>query len=88
VNIKRTSRFLRSVFLFLLLLLTGCARAPSFNILGSFFPAWLICVAVAIVLSAISLRALDRYIVVAWPVAVYPSLVALFTFALWLVLFR
>jgi hypothetical protein len=33
--------------------LTGCGRAPSFSILGSFFPAWLICMVVGILLAAI-----------------------------------
>jgi len=43
---------------------------------------------VAILVSVVCLRVLGRYIVIAWPVAVYPSLAALFTFALWLALFR
>ena len=38
--------FACSVFLPTLLLLTGCGRAPSFDILGSFFPAWLVCLVV------------------------------------------
>jgi hypothetical protein len=37
-----TSR-LRYWFLLAALPLTGCGRAPSFDILGSFFPAWLLC---------------------------------------------
>ena len=88
MNIKQTPRLLRGEWLLVPLLLTGCARAPSFDILGSFFPAWLLCVVVAILLSVVSLRVLGRYIVIVWPVAVYPSLAALFTFALWLALFR
>jgi len=68
--------------------LNGCGRAPSFDILGSFFPAWLICIAVAMALTALSLRVLNRYVEIAWPVAVYPGLTACFTFALWLALFR
>jgi len=31
--------------LFSVLFLIGCSRAPSFDILGSFFPAWLLCLA-------------------------------------------
>ena len=34
-----------------MLLNTGCSRAPSFNILGSFFPAWLLCGIVGIALA-------------------------------------
>ena len=71
-----------------LLFLAGCERAPSFDILGSFFPAWLICLVPAIILTVISLALLRRYVEIAWPVLVYPSLTALFACALWLVLFR
>ena len=88
MNIKQTPHFLRGGFLLLPLLLTGCARAPSFDIMGSFFPAWLLCLVFAILASVVTLRVLGRYIVIVWPVAAYPSLAALFTFALWLALFR
>ena len=71
-----------------ILLLTGCGRAPSFEILGSFFPVWLACFVAAILLTAISRALLSRYIEIAWPVLVYPSCTALFSFALWLLLFR
>ena len=71
-----------------LLLMTGCGRAPSFDILGSFFPAWLVCLVIAILLTAVSRSLLSRYTEIAWPVLVYPSLTAVFTFALWIVLFR
>lgn len=71
-----------------LLLMTGCGRAPSFDILGSFFPAWLLCLVIAILLTVISRVLLSRYVEIVWPVLVYPSLAAVFTFALWLALFR
>ena len=70
------------------LFLSGCGRAPSFDILGSFFPAWLVCFVAAILLTAISRALLSRYVEIAWPVLVYPSCTALFSFALWLLLFR
>jgi len=70
------------------LFLSGCGRAPSFDILGSFFPAWLVCFVAAILLTAISRALLSRYVEIAWPVLVYPSCTALFCFALWLLLFR
>jgi len=76
------------VFVPALLLMTGCARAPSFDILGSFFPAWLVCLVVAILLTVVSQALLSRYVEIVWPVFVYPSLTALFTFVLWLALFR
>lgn len=33
------------------LALEGCRRGPSFNILGSFFPGWIACVAIGIILT-------------------------------------
>ena len=71
-----------------ILSLTGCGRAPSFDILGSFFPAWLVCLVVAILLTVLSRELLRRYVEIVWPIVTYPSLTALFAFALWLTLFR
>ncbi|HEY1755260.1 MAG TPA: YtcA family lipoprotein [Bryobacteraceae bacterium] len=69
--------------------LTGCARAPSFDVLGSFFPAWLLCLAVGLLLAFASHWLLLRLgIVVAVPVLTYPSLTVLFACALWLACFR
>lgn len=71
-----------------LLFLTSCSRAPSFDISGSFFPAWLVCLLVAFVLTACTVLLLRRlHIPVALPILTYPSLTASLTFALWLVLF-
>jgi YtcA family len=82
------NRLLRGALVFAPILLSGCARAPSFDILGSFFPAWLLCIGVATLLAVLSLRVLRRYVEIVWPVLVYPSLMAIFAFALWLALFR
>ena len=69
--------------------LAGCGRAPSFDVLGSFFPAWLACLAVGLLLTVAARWLLSRlHIVVALPVLTFPSLTALFSFALWLALFR
>ena len=71
------------------MLLTGCSRAPSFDILGSFFPAWLVCVASGLLLTVAARWMLLRSrVVLALPILTYPSLTALFTLALWLMLFR
>jgi len=73
---------------FVALPLAGCSRTPSVDILGSFFPAWLVCLAAASLLTALTRLALMRIQVkVDLPVLAYPSLAALLTFALWLVLF-
>ena len=70
------------------LLLSGCGRAPAFDVLGSFFPAWLVCFAVAILLAVLCRALLQPRVEIAFPILVYPSLTAIFTFALWLALFR
>ena len=68
---------------------TGCSRAPSFDVLGSFFPAWLVCLALGLVFTVAAWWLLLRVrVVLALPVLTYPSLTALFTFALWLTCFR
>jgi len=73
-----------------LLPLAGCGRAPSFNILGSFFPAWLICMIVGIVLAAVVnwvLTTLKQEKLISWGILVYPCLAAFFAFTLWLIFF-
>jgi hypothetical protein len=68
---------------------TSCGRAPSFDVLGSFFPAWLACLALSLLLTvAARWLFLRLHIVIAIPILTYPSLTALFTFALWLTFFR
>jgi hypothetical protein len=77
------------VTFFLTGFLTGCGRAPSFDVLGSFFPAWLACLGLGLLLTAAARwLLLSLHIVIALPVLTYPSLTALFSFGLWLALFR
>src|SRR5262245_28479490 len=72
------------------MLLPGCRLAPSVNILGSFFPAWLICIVIGVVLAILS-----RQGFIAMGIApdlrpaglVYPCLAGLWIFATWLILF-
>jgi hypothetical protein len=71
--------------------LTGCSRAPSFNILGSYFPAWIVCGVIGILL-AVAVRLFFVRInleseLIAPLILVYPCLTAFFTFTLWLVFF-
>jgi hypothetical protein len=55
---------------------------------GSFFPAWLVSFLAGIVLAAcVRLALLRLHRKVAFPVLVYPSLAAFFTFALWLIFY-
>jgi hypothetical protein len=69
--------------------LTGCSRAPTFDVLGSFFPAWLLCLFLGLALTAGTRQLIERaHVALAVPILAYPSLTALFTFAVWLVFFR
>ena len=68
---------------------TSCSRAPSFDILGSFFPAWLLCLALGLLLTVAARWLLLRVrVLLALPILTYPGLTALFTFVLWLAFFR
>jgi YtcA family len=73
------------------LLAAGCSRAPTFNILGSFFPAWILCGIIGILLAVVvrlffvRIKLEDQLL--APLILVYPCLTALFTFTLWLVFF-
>jgi hypothetical protein len=71
--------------------LAGCSRAPSVDIIGSFFPAWLVCLTIAVVLTFVVRFALVklRLETEVGPLALfYPSLLTLLTCLLWLVYFR
>jgi len=88
--VTSVDRFTKHRFLLLSvsLLLVGCSRAPAVDILGSFFPAWLVCLVPAILLTVLARVALTRlHMKVAYPIVVYASLAVLFTFALWLIFF-
>ena len=68
----------------------GCSRAPSLNILGSFFPAWILCGVVGILLTVVAriLFVRANFEKELSPlILVYPCLAAFFTFSIWLVFF-
>jgi hypothetical protein len=64
---------------------------PQINVVGSFFPSWMLCAAIGIVIALLArtlfIRAgVDPYV---GPRAlVYPSLAILVTLVLWVTLFR
>jgi hypothetical protein len=71
------------------LMTAGCSQAPSIDIMGSLFPAWLLCIVLGILLALLGRWWLLRaHIKVLFPVLVYPCLAAALTFAIWLVLFQ
>jgi hypothetical protein len=76
------------LFLACTLLLVGCSRAPSVDVMGSFFPGWLVCLVSGIALTAAVWVTLMRFqIKVAMPILFSPSLTAIFTFMLWFLFF-
>ncbi len=65
--------------------------SPSIDVLGSYFPAWLLCIVVGVALTVVT-----RLLFVAWKIdahllsrpIVYPCLTAVFAMTVWLLFFR
>lgn len=71
--------------------LTGCERAPAINVLGSFFPVWIVCIVAGAGLTAVVrllLRRAAKDRALGPGPVIYPSMAALFAFLLWLLFFR
>jgi len=84
------TRVLALVAVIATVLTTGCSRAPSFNLLGSFFPAWLLCGVLGIALAVVTRVILARTNFekeLAPLILVYPCLALFYTFAIWLLFF-
>lgn len=70
--------------------LCGCGHAPEFNILGSYFPAWMLCMFVGIIAAVLVRLIVNRFKLVdyARPTTVtYPSIALFATFITWLAFF-
>ncbi len=57
---SRTRSAVSLVGLCQLLVATGCARSPSFNVLGSYFPGWIACIVIGMLLTALVRVVLTR----------------------------
>ena len=69
---------------------SGCRVVPSVNVLGSFFPAWLISIVAGVVLTVLTRQAflIARIAPYVRPAAVaYGCLILLWTLTTWLVVF-
>jgi len=69
-------------------LMTGCSGSPSRNILGSYFPSWMVCALVGLIvalLARVALKATGLLGELPAPLAVLLSIGCATTFALWLV---
>jgi hypothetical protein len=80
--------------LLLALMLTGCGandHSPTVDILGSYFPAWIICIVLGLALTLIT-----RHILIGLKLnthlhpapLVYVSMLVFFTLVLWLAFFK
>lgn len=75
----------------LCLLCSGCGRAPAIDIIGSFFPSWMVCLTIAVILASILRIILLRYQFeseIGHVALFYPSVVVLLSCLLWLIFFR
>ena len=71
----------------LLLVLTGCSSAPSRNILGSYFPSWMICALVglgATVALRVVLAKLGIDAELPIPIVTYLAFATAISLAMWL----
>ncbi len=67
------------------------ANSPSIDVLGSYFPAWLICIVSGIILTVVA-----RLLFIAWKInthlypapLVYSCLATVFALTLWILFFK
>jgi hypothetical protein len=64
-----------------IIFLTGCRGAPSINLVGSFFPSWMLCVAIGVIGAL-----LFRRVFVKTEIEPHLGPVAIVYFCLWIVL--
>jgi YtcA family len=72
------------------LAVSGCSRAPTMDLLGSYFPAWMLCAAIGVLATVIVWRILrvagiDEYVVA--PLLTYAGLALSATLLFWLLWF-
>jgi hypothetical protein len=91
MKLNQYMRFLRYLSLSWILLLTSCRQAPAFNVLGSYFPAWLFCFVLGILLTIGARVLLRKYNLIEAlnpPLLMHSCLTAFFTCLTWLIFFR
>jgi hypothetical protein len=66
----------------------GCEQAPAVDVIGSLFPAWLLCIALGAIFSTLTHWILTRRVInLPFPFLTYPCLGAVYAFTIWLVFF-
>ena len=91
MNLNRSMTNLRYLAVLPMFALVGCRSAPAFNVLGSYFPAWLFCLLVGVLLTTAARVIVRKYNLAEAlnpPLLMYSCLTAFFTFATWLIFFR
>jgi hypothetical protein len=87
--VKKATQIL--IVLMLALSCAGCNGAPAIDVLGSFFPAWMVCIIAAVVLAFVVRYLLLKYQLeseVGHVAIFYPCVVVCFACGLWLFFFR
>lgn len=72
-------------------LLGGCAYSPTVDVLGSYFPSWMACIIIGLILTLIVrllLIGFGIYPYLRIKTLVFPCMLILFTLAVWLVFFK
>ena len=73
------------------LLLAGCAHSPTLDVLGSYFPAWMVCIVLGLVLTVITRQLLVGFklnVHLRLAGLVYVCLTVQWTLAVWLLCFK
>ena len=73
------------------LLLAGCAHSPTLDVLGSYFPAWMVCMVIGLVLTVITRQFLigfKLHVHLRLAGLVYLCLTLLWTLVAWLLCFK
>jgi hypothetical protein len=77
-----------AVISLILMTIIGCSQAPAVDVMGSLFPAWLLCIALGAVFSTVTHWILTRRVInLPFPFLTYPCLGAVYAFTLWLAFF-
>jgi hypothetical protein len=85
------ARFTYPHMLLMCIFCSGCSRAPSISVIGSFFPVWMLCLLTGTILTFVARVLLVRFGLETevGPLALfYPSFLTLSTCLLWLVFFQ
>ena len=74
-----------------ILLLGGCGYSPTVDVVGSYFPAWMMCIIIGLVITLVVrllLIGFGIYAELRLKPLVFPCLAIFFTLAVWLVFFK